>query len=300
MERKCNLCNIPYILRETFCSGIPTSLGEGFLCSYKGEREIMDKTIKLLDSTIEFLDDLDLLSLFETFYAYIYLYQSDVFSINGFSYETEVLEYKDMFYLNLLEGPSCCRHIADFYRLLLGRLDKNYKPLFIRGYSGIYSNDFNPRRQNTIGDYLGGIETYLSALLSDKKDPYSVYNYGNHCTVHVVRDGEVILLDPLNSYAFSYDKRHDYAKMINGTGRFNITGAIVGGRSDLTKRYLLEYLKYESRKTSNLDEELEDAFYRVTNKLDFRKDLIRDFSYEIYDSLEELTALKRERLSLHM
>ena len=67
MERKCNLCNIPYILRETFCSGIPTSLGEGFLCSYKGEREIMDKTIKLLDSTIEFLDDLDLLSLFETF-----------------------------------------------------------------------------------------------------------------------------------------------------------------------------------------------------------------------------------------
>ena len=123
---------------------------------------------------------------------------------------------------------------------------------------------------------------YISELLSDKKDPYSVYNYGNHCTVHAVRDGEVILLDPLNSYAFSYDKRHDYAKMINGTGRFNITGAIVGGRSDLTKRYLLEYLKYESRKTSNLDEELEDA-----------KNQIKELENEIKVHIEIETGMGR-------
>lgn len=300
MERKCNKCNISPDVRDVFCYNIPSNIGDDFVCSYIGERKILDKTIELLDSTICFLQDNDLSSLFESFYAYAYMYQSSCFSLCDFKYETYIKEYNDMFFLNVFDGTGCCRHISDLYRILLSRLNKEYNPLFIRGYGSAISNDFNPRRNNTIRDYIAGINSYLTTIFSSRTNPYSAFNYGNHCTVHAYLNGEVFLLDPLNLYAYSFDEVHEYANIINGRGKFYITGAIIGGRNDLSSCDVLKYLKNETYMHSLHDKELEEVFRKVVNTFDKHSDLLSDFRYANEDLVLELTELKEERLSLHI
>lgn len=261
--------------------------------------EVSSLCYGIINNTASFLYEISFDDAIHSLFAFDYLLKTGFFSVgDGFVNNNAPNDYNGLLFTRIIAGCGCCRHIVDFYRILLNTIDPTYKTMFIRGYESAFIKDGNFGNLNTI-DKLLMLKNYLKVQCSDRGKKYSKINYGNHACLAVDDhfNDRVLIMDPTNLRVFRFNGTQK-SDVVGKSGTFTICGSRLNNE-DLGQWQTIHTLNQYSNNGHVSEEELLDAYYLVQKMMRENADLMESLKKENKRYADECFSLLYARKSLH-